>query len=1089
MRLGSPPSARARLRPAKLSIFVIAVLAVVMAAVVAQAMATTRLGVTITTRPPSMSRSTSALFRWRTSGHVLHTRCSLDYRRFAPCRQARRYIGLRNGRHSFRVEVLSTGGSKRLATVRWRVDTIKPTAPVVSGGSLTWLSVPSIVLSAGGSTDHGSGVAAYQSRFSTNGGTSWSTPAKGRQVTVTADGQTLVEFRALDRAGNRSAWVPAPGAASATARIDRDAPSAPSVTGGSSQWQNAVSVDVAASGSIDVGGAGLGYYQYRTSTDGGTTWSAPTVGSDASVTAAGETLVQFRAVDAAGNASDWVPAAPADASTVRIDRTIPTSPLVAGGTAGWQSIAGATLTASGSTDALGGGIAYYEYRTSTDDGATWSTPTPGVTAYVSAEGETLVEFRAVDAASLDSAWTQVPVEIDRTAPTDPTVSGGSSAWQNVASIDITASSSTDTGGSGLAGYQYRTSTDGGTTWSAPGAGSDDLVTAEGETLVQLRAIDGAGNTSGWVQDTARIDRTLPTAPAVSGGSLAWQSVPSVDISATASTDAGGSGLAGYEYRTSTDGGQTWSGPTAGPTATISADGTTLVQFRAVDAAGNDSAWAPAVPDATDTVRLDRTAPTLSGVSGGSLTWQNAASVTVKAGTAADPGGSGFSHDEYRTSIDGGATWSGASTGSSLTISAEGETLVQYRAVDVVGNASAWAPASPGASDTVRIDRTAPTAPAVAGGSSSWQSVASIALTASSSTDAVSGLAGYQHRTSTNGGGSWSGVTAGPSVTISNEGATEAEFRAIDLAGNTSGWVVATANIDRTAPTPPTVTGGSASWRNVASIGLSAGGSTDSGGSALAGYRYRTSTDGGTTWTAPVAGSAATISAEGQTLVEFASLDNAGNQSAWVQATARIDRSAPTAPTVAGGSLSWMNSSPITITASGASDAVSGILRYNVRTSTNGGGAWSSPAPVSAPPYTHLVTAQGTTLVQFQAVDQAGNVSAWAPASPGASNTAKLDTVAPTLPKVSGGNGATGCKRRITIRAAGSTDATSGLAHYDYRVSSNHGATWGAPVTNSSRVTLKSKGVYVVQFRAVDAAGNMSAWAPAAIGTANTACIS
>src|SRR5207248_857505 len=158
------------------------------------------------------------------------------------------------------------------------------------------------------------------------------------------------------------------------------------------------------------------HYEYRTSTDGGTTWSAPTVGADASITADGETLVQFRSVDAAGNASDWAPAGPDDGSTVRLDRTIPTSPIVTGGTDGWQ---------------------------------------------------------------------------------------------NVASADIGAASSTDTGGSGLTGYQYQTSTDGGTTWSSPAAGSADLVTIEGETLVQLRAIDGAGNTSAWVQGTARIDRTLP----------------------------------------------------------------------------------------------------------------------------------------------------------------------------------------------------------------------------------------------------------------------------------------------------------------------------------------------------------------------------------------------------------------------------------------------------------------------------------------------------------------------------------------------------------------------------------------------------
>ena len=89
---------------------------------------------------------------------------------------------------------------------------------------------------------------------------------------------------------------------------------------------------------------------------------------------------------------------------------------------------------------------------------------------MSAEGETLVEFRPIDNTSLTSAWAQVAVRIDRTDPSDPTVAGGSPAWQNVASFDIAASGSTDAGGSGLAGYELRTSTDGESSWTSPAAG-------------------------------------------------------------------------------------------------------------------------------------------------------------------------------------------------------------------------------------------------------------------------------------------------------------------------------------------------------------------------------------------------------------------------------------------------------------------------------------------------------------------------------------------------------------------------------------------------------------------------------------------
>ena len=73
-------------------------------------------------------------------------------------------------------------------------------------------------------------------------------------------------------------------------------------------------------------------------------------------------------------------------------------------------------------------------------------------------------------------------------------------------------------------------------------------------------------------------------------------------------------------------------------------------------------------------------------------------------------------------------------------------------------------------------------------------------------------------------------------------------------------------------------------------------------------------------------------------------------------------------------------------------------------------------------------------------------------------------------------------------AANSSDQLSGFARYDYRLSTDGGATWQATVTNKSSVSLTVAGTFVVQFRAVDNVGNISAWAPATAGTANTACI-
>ena len=140
---------------------------------------------------------------------------------------------------------------------------------------------------------------------------------------------------------------------------------------------------VSGSGSADTG-SGVAGYSYRTSTNGGATWTAASPGSSLTVSAEGETLVQFRAADALGNVSSWAPSPAVAANTVRIDRTAPTAPGAAGGGYTWRSVAQLTIAGSGATDVGGSGVASYSYRTSTDGGASWTAGSPGATVDVTA---------------------------------------------------------------------------------------------------------------------------------------------------------------------------------------------------------------------------------------------------------------------------------------------------------------------------------------------------------------------------------------------------------------------------------------------------------------------------------------------------------------------------------------------------------------------------------------------------------------------------------------------------------------------------------------------------------------------------------
>lgn len=1029
--------------------------------------------VKISAHPPAAASGTTAKFTWKTTGSGVKATCRLDSGAYASCSRSHSYSKLKDGAHSFTVR--ARGATTRSATCRWRVDTVAPTAPSVSGGTGLWTTAAVTIAAAGSADGGGSGVASYQHRSSANGGATWGAAATGASAKVTADGTTWVQFRALDKAGNASPWAPASADPTAGAMVDTVPPSPPVLTGGSGTWQNVASVTVQPTGTPTDAGSGFAGYEYRTSTDGGSTWSAPTAGTAATISAEGSTLVEFDSLDGLGNASAWI----GTNGQVAIDRTPPTAPALTGGSASWQAGPTVTVSAGGSTD-QGSGVTGYEYETSTNGGSTWSAATPGPSAAVATQGTTLVRFAALDGVALASPWTQATVKLDLTVPSAPAVAGGSLTWANAASGTVAASGATDAGGSGLSGYQYRTSADGGSTWSTPATGSSDIVAAEADTWVQFRSVDTAGNTSAWTPAsktaaaTVRLDRTAPTTPVASGGSAGWSNAASITISAT-STDAS-SGVASYVHETSTNNGTTWTAPASGGSVIVSATGSTVARFQATDGAGSVSAWSGIT--AGGTVQLDRTVPSApTAVTGGSSSWQLTAPVTVTATGATDSGGSGLAGYQYRTSTDGGTTWS-ASAAAPAAISGDGTTLVQMRAVDFAGNTSAsWTPASPGAGNTVKIDTTPPIAPTVTGGTGGWSAASSALVAASGSTDAPgSGVSGYQYETSTDGGGTWSAAAAGASVAIGAEGATLVRFQALDVAGHASTWVQTSVQLDRTAPSAPIVAGGSNTWTNAASRTVTATAATDAG-SGLAGYQHRTSTDGGSTWSAATAGASLNVPAEGETLVEYQSIDNVGNVSAWTPApataaaTVRLDRTPPTAPTATGGSSAWLNATTLPISAGGATDAASGVASYQYRTSTNNGSTWTGATAGG----TFNVTAQGTTLVEFRAVDGVGLTSPWSAISAG--GTAKLDQTVPSVPTITGGADKYQNVASITLTAAGSTDTGgSDLEGYQYRSEFDLSNIWSA-ASDGFQVTISAEGLTIVQFRSVDNAGNVSAWEP------------
>lgn len=158
----------------------------------------------------------------------------------------------------------------------------------------------------------------------------------------------------------------------------------------------------------------------------------------------------------------------------------------------------------------------------------------------------------------------------------------------VTSVSLTWSASTDTGGSGLAGYRiYR---DGSTTPLASVTGTsytDSGLAQQANYSYRVSAYDVAGNESAQVGPVSAItaDTQAPTAPPAPTASNVTSS--SVTLTWSASTDAGGSGLAGYRlYR---DGSlrATVSGTTYTDTG-LTAGAMYRYSVSAFDGAGNES---------------------------------------------------------------------------------------------------------------------------------------------------------------------------------------------------------------------------------------------------------------------------------------------------------------------------------------------------------------------------------------------------------------------------------------------------------------------------------------------------------------------
>jgi hypothetical protein len=889
-----------------------------------------------------------------------------------------------------------------------------------------------------------------------------SSVASGSQITVSDLGVHDFETQAVDDSGNTSGWR------SEQLRIDTVDPT-DATDPGPTVWYGApTSVDVSA---VDIT-SGVDHVEWEL--DGGLTQSGPS-GSDVAIAGDGVHTLRTRAVDIAGNVSNWTD------HTVRVDTVMPTDTTAVPG--GWQTAPlGVTVTG---TDAHSG-IAEVTWRV--DGGAPTTTTSLPAGPTVSAEGVHTIETRVRDAAGNQTGWKSQTVRIDTTAPTNQT-SASNPAWTTADySVLVTAAD----GGSGLAEVQWRI--DAGP-WLSGASGSQANVTGTGDHTLETRAVDIAGNVSVPRLDSVRIDRVAPTnttAPAPGGpvGNPYQVAVTGTDAHA---------GVTSVEWQV--DAGPVQS-DASGAQATVSGHGPHTLKTRIVDGAGNASAWR------TDTITIDAvsgdtTAPTDTTTSAPAGWRATAIAVTV----AATDSGSGVA--ELRWRIDGQPLKSSLVDDPSFTISGEGEHLLETQATDVAGNTSAWR------GQTFKVDLSVPVdttdIPA------DWQPSNTFTLSA---TDAYSGVAELQYKIDngpaqqgTNGqvvtvgaDGTYTIATravdaaghatafktatlkvdtvdpvntsavpdtdwldapleldltgtdlhlhgmqwrvdggeihdGGPAI-VDADGPHTLETRAVDAAGNDSGWRSDAVQIDATAPvntTPQPAAG----WRQTAYSVVVAGGDGDGSGVD----KVESTIDGGAVSEDPNV----MVSGDGVHTLRTRIVDNVGHASAWRDDVIRIDSAAPSAAIACnGGGESWSRAA--VACALSANGGLSGLSALTLSRNGAAGESVASGASVE-------VAGDGVHDLSLAATDGAGNTGS-------AQATVYVDATAPlaTLTCTSDGS-------RHNCRADAS-DATSGLAGLAYSVDG------GEKAIDAGGSFTVSKGK--VALRAVDVAGNQTVTTPVAL---------
>lgn len=569
---------------------------------------------------------------------------------------------------------------------------------------------------------------------------------------------------------------------------------------------------------------------------------------------------------------------------------------------------------------------------------------------------------ATDAAGLTATDKITGINVDKTLPTlsgAPTVPPtGSNGWYKG---DVTVAWTASDALSGLAS-------------AAP---ANSTITGEGEDKVASASVtDKAGNTTSANSSPAvKIDRTAPTTSAEVPAALdsGWYAGP---VALTLNAVDSLSGVGTTYYAIGTGVAQVYDA-TAKPTL---GKGTNVVTFWSVDKAGNTED--KTAPGHSITIKVDDVKPTISGdrnPAANGFGWNNAPVAVKFTCIDAESGIAGCVGDttvSEQTTVDG--------------------VMVNGSAVDNAGNSAQATPVGP-----IKVDLTQPTVtgtPTTPDNAAGWYR-GDVAI----KWEGQDGLSGIDPAS----------VPANSTITGQGAGLKAAAVTVKDKAGNASDATQSSAvNIDRTAPT---ITGTRAPAANT--LGWN-------NGPVTASFACSDALSGIAECPAPMVldqdGTGAT--GTGQSASGTAT-DKADNTASATVGGIKIDSKAPKSDSdlvcSAKNNYCKGTSATVNITATDPAPAAGVVTSgpKEIKFQVNGGLVTTTPG--STAQATVTLSGSGTAIIDFWAVDNAGNAE-----TPNKVEV-KYDTIAPTVTHSQPGNagGWSNTDATVRFRALDDTDGS------------------------------------------------------------------